>query len=143
MIHHLPFSYRPLDHECDKATNSYLMSVIAVVAGLPFPIVNLIATFFFYYAHRNSTYFVRWHCTQALVSQFLLFFFNSYSFWWTIGVVLGKAGLSNLYISYMLTIIIVNTIEFITTIYTAIQVRKGHHIEWWLCAPISHLICKV
>ena len=38
------FPYVPGEHEAEKASNSYLMSLIAVIAGLPLPIVNLIAT---------------------------------------------------------------------------------------------------
>ena len=61
--------YKPAEHELEAASNSYLMSLLAVMAGLPFPIINLLATAVFYLANRHRTYFVRWHCTQALVSQ--------------------------------------------------------------------------
>ena len=42
------FAYKPSEHETEKASNSYLMSLVAVVAGLPLPIINLLATFFFF-----------------------------------------------------------------------------------------------
>ncbi|MDM8158408.1 hypothetical protein QUH73_01135 [Labilibaculum sp. K2S] len=41
------FAYEPKDYEAEKASNSYVMSLAALVAGLPLPIINLIATFFF------------------------------------------------------------------------------------------------
>lgn len=47
MIQNSNFVYQPTDHESEKASNSYLMSLVALVAGLPLPIINLIATFFF------------------------------------------------------------------------------------------------
>ena len=75
--------YKPAEHELEAASNSYLMSLLAVMAGLPFPIINLLATAVFYLANRHRTYFVRWHCTQALVSQLPLFCTNSVLFWWT------------------------------------------------------------
>jgi hypothetical protein len=71
--------YKPAEHELEAASNSYLMSLLAVMAGLPFPIINLLATAVFYLANRHRTYFVRWHCTQALVSQLPLFCTNSVS----------------------------------------------------------------
>jgi uncharacterized membrane protein len=86
MIQETKFSYNPTEHEREKASNSYLMSLVAVIAGLPLPIINLLATFFFYLANRKSTYFVRWHCIQALLSQMVLLFANSYSFWWTVSI---------------------------------------------------------
>ncbi len=131
MIHIKPFSYKPGEHEAEAASNSYLMSVIAIVVGLPLPIINLIATLIFYFGNRKSTYFVRWHCSQALVSQISMLFINSFGFWWTISIIFTDATISNRYIAYMITAIVFNLTEFIATIYTAIQTRKGIHVEWW------------
>lgn len=136
------FEYVPGEHEAEKASNSYLMSLIAVIAGLPLPIINLIATLIFYLGNRNGTYFVRWHCTQALLSQFSLLFMNSFGFWWTVSIVFGDETVSNLYIAYMMTVFLFNVVEFIATIYTAIATRKGQHVSWWLYGDLTNLICK-
>ena len=142
MIQVSKFTYEPGEHEAEKASNSYLMSLIAVVAGLPLPIINLIATFFFYIGNRKGTYFVRWHCTQALLSQFSLLFINSYGYWWTISILFTSETISSKYIAYMLTIILFNLSEFIATIYTAIQTRKGKHVVWWFYGSLTNLICR-
>ena len=142
MIVEKTFDYKPGEHENEKASNSYLMSLIAVVAGLPFPIINLIATFAFYMGNRKGTYFVRWHCTQALLSQFSLLMMNSAAFWWTFTIVFGSETVNNLYLSYIITVLLYNLAEFIATIYTAIQTRKGKHIEWWFYGGLTHLFCK-
>lgn len=142
MIHVTKFSYEPGEHEAEKASNSYLMSLVAVIAGLPLPIVNLLATFFFYLGNRKGTYFVRWHCTQALLSQFSLLLINSYGFWWTISILFSSETISGTYIAYMLTAILFNISEFIITIYTAIQTRKGIHVEWWFYGSLTNVICK-
>ena len=84
MILKREFPYTPGEHEAEKASNSYLMSLVAFVAGLPFPIINLIASVVFYFGNRKGTYFVRWHCMQALLSQFVVFLINNIGFWWTI-----------------------------------------------------------
>jgi len=136
------FSYEPSEHEAEKASNSYLMSLIAIVAGLPLPIINLIATLAFYLGNRKATYFVRWHCTQSLLSQFSLFFINSCSFWWTISIIFTDATITNKYIGYLVAAVIFNLAEFIATIYTAIQTRKGIHVEWWFYGNLTNLICK-
>lgn len=134
--------YIPGDHEAEKASNSYLMSLIAVIAGLPLPIINLIATIIFYLGNRKGTYFVRWHCTQALLSQFSLLIINSNGFWWTVGILFSDGEVTNRYIAYMITAFLFNLVEFIATIYTAIQVRKGKHIEWWFYGDLTNMICK-
>ena len=58
-------------NEYEKASNAYLMAIVAVVAGLPIPIINLIASVGFYMGHRKSSYFIRWHSIQAIPVTFL------------------------------------------------------------------------
>jgi uncharacterized Tic20 family protein len=137
-----PFAYQPEEHETESASNSYLMSLLAIVVGLPLPIINLIATLIFYLSNRKSTHFVRWHCTQALLSQLSMLFINSYGFWWTVSILFTDEAITNTYIAYILVLLIFNLTEFIATIYTAIQVRKGHHVSWWFYGPLTSLICK-
>lgn len=136
------FLYPPSEHETEKASNSYLMSLVALIAGLPLPIINLLATFIFYMGNRNGTHFVRWHCTQALLSQLSLLFVNSYGFWWTISIIFSSEQISNNYIAYMVTAVVVNIAEFVATIYTAIQTRKGIHVSWWFYGDVTDLICS-
>lgn len=136
------FPYEPGEHEAEKASNSYLMSLIALVAGLPLPIINLIATFFFFMGNRKGTYFVRWHCTQALLSQFSLLFMNSAGFWWTIAIIFRDEKITDLYIAYLITLLFFNLTEFIATVYTAVNTRKGQHISWWFYGSLTNLICK-
>ena len=47
--------YKPAEHELEAASNSYLMSLLAVMAGLAVPIINLLATAVFYLANRHRT----------------------------------------------------------------------------------------
>ena len=142
MINIKKFSYEPGEHEAEKASNSYLMSLIALIAGLPLPIINLIATIIFYLGNRKGTYFVRWHCTQALLSQLSMLFINSFGFWWTISIIFTEENISNKYIAYIIAALIFNLSEFIATIYTAIQTRKGIHVQWWFYGNLTNLICK-
>ena len=136
------FAYVTTEHENEKASNSYLMSLVAVIAGLPLPIINLLATLFFYLANRKSTFFVRWHCTQALLSQVVLLFANSYSFWWTVSIIFTDEKVSNPYFAYLFTVIVFNILEIISTIYCAIQTRKGKHVEVFFFGNVTNLICK-
>ena len=87
MIQIKQFSYKPGEHEAETTSGSYLKSLIAIVVGLPLPIINSIATLVFYLDNRKSIYFVRWHCTQALLSQLSVLFMNSFGFWWTVLII--------------------------------------------------------
>ncbi|MEC4003350.1 hypothetical protein OX283_001665 [Flavobacterium sp. SUN052] len=142
MIQEITFPYKPSDHESEKASNSYLMSLVALVVGLPLPIINLLATFFFFLGNRKGTYFVRWHCMQALVSQAALLCMNSFGFWWTISIIFGDEHVSNRYFAYIFTALLFNITEFVSTIYCAVQTRKGKHVQQWFFGNITNLICK-
>ena len=142
MIYDTTFPYKPSEHESEKASNSYLMSLIAVIAGLPLPIINLIATLIFYIGNRKGTYFVRWHCTQALLSQLSMLFVNSFAFWWSVSIFFTAETITNQYMAYIITILIVNIIEFIATIQAAIKTRKGVHVAWWFYGTLTNIICK-
>lgn len=142
MISLKQFEYKPGEHEAEKASNSYLMSLIALIAGLPLPIINLLATLIFYLGNRKGTFFVRWHCTQALLSQFSLLLMNSVGFWWTMSIVFSPTSISNSFIAYIMVVLIFNLAEFIATIYTAINTRKGSHVKWWFYGDLTNLICK-
>ena len=136
------FNYEPDEYEVETASASYLMSLVAIIVAVPLPIVNFIATLFFYFANRKSTYFVRWHCTQALLSQLSLFFINSFGFWWTFSIIFKEEIISSKYFAYIIFAIIFNLFEFIATIYTSIQTRKGIHVEWWFYGSVINIICK-
>ena len=136
------FGYKPVDSELERASNSYLMSLVAVLGGLPLPIVNLLASVFFYIGNRKSTLFVKWHCLQALFSQLGMFLFNTVGFWWTISIIFDDNKATNQYIAYMITIVIFNLIEFIATLYLAIQTRKGKHVEMYFFSDITNLFYK-
>lgn len=135
-------TYKPSEYEAEKASNSYLMSLVALIVGVPLPIVNLLATLLFYWGNRKSSYFVRWHCTQALLSQFSVLVVNSIGFWWTISILFTEENISNTYFAYLLIAILFNITELITTIYSAVQTRKGIHVEWLFFGTLTHLICK-
>lgn len=134
--------YNPNESDCEKASNGYLMSVVAVMAGLPLPVINLLATLIFYLNNRRSSYFVRWHCTQTLLSQFTVLIMNSVGFSWTLSIIFGDSNISNSYVAYVITIALFNLVEIIVTIAAAVRVRKGIHVKWWFWGDIADIICK-
>lgn len=138
-----PLDSRTSESEREQASFAYLMSLVAVLAGLPIPIINMVATLAFYWASRKRSYFVRWHATQALLSQLIFIPFNSYGFWWSYSIFFGgQEAISNSYLAYMTWITLLNMVEFIATIYAAIEVRKGKHVQWFFFSPLTNLLCK-
>jgi hypothetical protein len=67
---------------------------------------------------------------------------NSYGFWWTVSIIFTDEMLTNNYVAYIFAAILFNLFEFIATIYTAIETRKGNHVEWWFYGSLTNLICR-
>lgn len=132
--------YRPHDVESEKASNSYLMSLLAIMVGAPLPIINLLATFIFYIANRKATPYVKWHCTQALLSQITMFFINAVSMSWTLRIFFTDLRITDNYIGYMITAIFFNLFEFLITLIAAIKVRKGYHMEWVFWGELTNSV---
>lgn len=128
--------------EQEKASNAYLMSLIAVVVGLPMPIINLIATGLFYFLSRKSSPFVKWHTTQALVSQIPLFVLNNILFWWTVRILLFSYPLSGVYIAYFILVNLYNIADFYATAISAIKARKGITYRWFLYGVLTDMLLK-
>lgn len=146
--------------EYERAANAYLMSVVGIIAGMPLPIINVIASFLFYLGNRKSSYFVRWHCIQAVIAQTLIIPFNSIAFAWTMGIIFrnmsfgmdddiaGKIMYHNfteasaLYWLYISFIVLLNIIEFFAVIITSIKVKNGHNVRWLIVANITDSLCS-
>jgi hypothetical protein len=130
MIYKSDFIYQPKLEESEKASYSYIISTLVVIIALPLPIAGLLSTLFYYIANRKDTVFVRWHCLQSLYSQILVFIFNTTCLWWFLSKFIFDEPLPNMFYYYLTFVIILNILEFSFSIYSAIQVRKGQHVQW-------------
>lgn len=132
----------PHEDEMERASGCYIMSLVAVMVGLPMPIINLAATGLFYLMSRRGTFFVRWNSIQALVSQVPLFIMNNILFWWTIRILFCLTDLSSAYIAYFITVNLYNIYDFVETVRSAVNTRKGKVHRWYLYGTITDKICK-
>ena len=132
----------PHEDEKERASGCYLMSLVAVMIGLPMPIINLAATGLFYLLSRKGTFFVRLNAIQALVSQVPLFIMNNILFWWTIRILFCFTDLSSAYIAYFITVNLYNIYDFIETVRSAVNTRKGLVHKWHLYGTITDKICR-
>ena len=144
-------------NDYEQASNSYLMSVVALIGGLPMPIINFIASVIFYLGSRRSSYFVRWHSIQSALGQLVLVPFNSIAFAWTLRIILNnehytirhddiEAGIyifeemshaTLYYWFYIAFIILLNLVEFFVVVYTASRVRNGNHVRWLVLGNLA------
>ncbi len=73
----------------EDAMGAYLMMFAALAAGLPLPILNLIAAVIYYYVNKGKSRFVKFHALQSLYSQIPTTLMNA-------GLVFGPSGSSSM-----------------------------------------------
>ncbi|KAF2518647.1 hypothetical protein E0W68_07780 [Flavobacterium salilacus subsp. salilacus] len=129
-------------NEYEKASNSYLMAIVAVIVGVPLPVINITASVIYYLGNLKSSYFVRWHCIQAILAQTIMIPFNSIAVGWTISIMLNVKEVTLYYGIYLFAVILFNIIEFFAVIITASKVSKGKNVRWFLIANITDLLCS-
>lgn len=140
MIWVKPFGNQPKESESEKASLGYLISILSLIVGAPLPIITLFASLGIFFGYRNSTFFVKWHVTQALLIQLFAFCINSIGFVWVILLFFTELPFSNAFVAFILMMFIVNIIILIGTVYSASKLRKGIHVEWLLFGPITNAI---
>ncbi|HET6244505.1 MAG: DUF4870 domain-containing protein, partial [Bacteroidetes bacterium] len=112
--------------ECEDAMGAYLMMFASIGAGLPLPVINLIAAVIYYYINRSKSRFVRFHSLQSLISQIPLTLLNSVAVFWTIRILFyNQFNFSDTYIGYVIMLFLANIIYFIFSIVGAVKARKG------------------
>ena len=113
--------------EKEDAMGAYLMMFAAIGAGLPLPIINLIASFIYYFIHKNNSRFVRFHSLQSLLSQLPTTAVNIVAVFWTIQIfVFHNSETTDQYFGYLIMMALVNLAYFIFSIVGAIKARSGN-----------------
>ena len=50
--------------------------------------------------------------------------------------------LTSFYFAYLFTVVTFNVVDLVATVVSAVQVRKGKQIEWYVYGGLTDLICK-
>ncbi|WP_109831636.1 DUF4870 domain-containing protein [Reichenbachiella versicolor] len=112
--------------EKEDAMGSYLMMFAAMGAGLPLPIINLIAAIVYYFVQQKNSRFVRFHSMQSLYSQIPTTLVNAGAVFWTLQIFLFKnMEVTDMYLGYLIMGAILNIAYFIFSIVGAVKARKG------------------
>ena len=112
--------------EKEDAMGAYLMMFAAMGAGLPLPIINLIAAVIYYFINRSKNRFVRFHTLQSLLSQFPTSLINAVAVIWAVRIYLLQVmEMSDLFKGYLIMMLVANLIYFIFSIIAAVKARNG------------------
>lgn len=72
------------NREKEDAMGAYLMMFGALAAGLPLPIINLLAAVIYYFVNAKKGRFIKFHSLQSLLSQLPTSIMNAGLLFWTL-----------------------------------------------------------
>ena len=123
--HPLPQPDEVTIREREDAMGAYMMMFAAMAAGLPLPIINLIAAIIYYYINKSKSKFVHFHSLHSLLAQLPTSILNAGLIFWSIRIWLFDWELSDYYIGYIWMVVIANLLYFIFSIVAAVRARRG------------------
>lgn len=125
--------------ERDDAMGAYLMMFASVGAGLPLPILNLIAAIIYYYVNRSKSRFVKFHAYQSLISQLPTTLLNATALSWFIRNMINSTGFDQNFFGFVIAVILTNVAYFIFSIIGAIKARKGQMYYLLFFGKVSYV----
>jgi uncharacterized membrane protein len=125
--------------EKEDAMGAYLMMFAAMGAGLPLPIINLIAAIIYYYINKSNSRFVRFHSFQSLISQVPTTLMNAFCIFWGLRIVFSDTWfLTNNFKGYVAMVIVANLIYLVAGIVGAVKARKGRFYYFIFFGKIAY-----
>ncbi|MCV9385745.1 DUF4870 domain-containing protein [Reichenbachiella ulvae] len=131
--------------EKEDAMGAYLMMFAAMGAGLPLPIINLVAAVVYYFVQQKNSRFVKFHSLQSLYSQLPTTLVNAGALYWTLQIFFFmNLEVTDPYIGYLIMAGILNLLYFIFSIVGAVKARKGQMYYFIFFGKLSyHQVYKV
>ncbi len=121
--------------EKEDAMGGYFMMFASLAAGLPLPIINLIAAIIYFYLNKSKSRFVKFHAYQSLISQIPTTLLNASLVFWTIRLffydavafkeVFAIGSEYDIYWGYLIMVIAANIIYMVFSLIAAFKARKG------------------
>jgi uncharacterized Tic20 family protein len=125
--------------EREDAMGAYFMMFAAIAAGLPLPIINLIAAIIYYFVNKGKSLFVKFHALQSLISQIPTSLINASCVFWGVRIIFFGAQFSNLFKGYLVFIIILNVTYIVFCMIAAVKARKGKFFYFFFFGKLAYL----
>jgi uncharacterized membrane protein len=124
--------------EREDAMGAYLMMFAALGAGLPLPILNLVAAIIYYYINKGKSLFVRFHSLQSLLSQLPTSILNAVAVFWGARIIFLDYAFSDVFKGYLWLVGIANLIYIVFSIIGAVKARKGEMYYFLFFGRVSY-----
>ncbi len=124
--------------EKEDAMGAYFMMFGALAAGIPLPVVNLIAAIVYFYLNKKTSRFVHFHSLQSLLSQLPVTLINWGGFYILIRIIFFEDSFTDVYQGYVIFLIVANLSYFIFSLVAAVRARKGRFFYFLFFGRLSY-----
>jgi uncharacterized Tic20 family protein len=137
--HPLPQPEEVTIREKEDAMGAYLMMFAALGAGLPLPIINLIAAVIYYFINKSNSRFVNFHSYQSMMSQLPTSLLNAIAIFWGFRIIASEElHLNDAFKGYVIMVVIANLLYIIFSIIAAIKARKGRFYYFMFFGKLAY-----
>ena len=137
------FNYTPHAVEFEKASYAYLIGILALLAGLPIPIINFMACVFYYLSTRKETEFIRWHALQEAILQFTMLIINSVHIYWLLSIFIDNGSFTIGYFCMLGFVIAVNFLNIVESAIIFSNLQKYQHIRILFFSSLTDKLDKI
>ncbi len=124
--------------EKEDAMGSYLMMFAAWGAGLPFPLINLIAAIIYFIINKKASRFVAFHSYQSLLTQIPITIFNASLIAWGLLVLSPYTEDTVPFYVYAVFVVMWNLIYMVFSIIACVKARKGQFYYFWVFGRMAY-----
>lgn len=125
--------------EKEDAMGAYLMMFASMGAGLPLPIINLIAAVIYFFINKKNSRFVKFHSFQSLMSQLPTTLINAGAVFWASQIfIFDNFVVTDQFKGYLLMAVLLNLIYFAFSIVGAVKARRGQMYYFLFFGKMSY-----
>lgn len=117
---------------------AYLMMFAAMGAGLPLPLINLLAAVIYYFINKKKSRYVAFHAYQSLITQVPISILNAGLLFWLIRILLMTSpDFNSSFFIYLAFTGIWNLVYMVLSIIASVKARRGQLYYMLLFGPIA------
>jgi len=110
--------------ERDDAMGAYLMMFASLGLGLPFPLINIIASAVYYFVNRKTSRFVAFHALQAFLFHIPVSLLNAATLVWLIVTLVKGIFPASFFVLCFITAVF-NVVFIVYSLIALVNARRG------------------
>ena len=123
--------------EKEDAMGAYLMMFAAWGAGLPLPLLNLVAAIIYFFVNKKTSRFVSFHAYQSLLTQIPVSLLNAGAIAWALRTAITEREFTDYFWAFLIFVGVWNLIYMVLSIVACTWARRGRFYYFWVFGRIA------